>query len=129
MFCYGTLYHLAAPEPALEALSEISDMILLETCLSSGEDDVNVTVGEEHTMNQAFSGVGSRPTRAWVVNRLRQFWGYGYISVTQPAHPDFPMDWNASTGRENTRAIFVGSKIALANSLMTAEIPSRHRPS
>src|SRR5260370_2800998 len=43
-FCYGTLYHLAAPELALEALSSVSDMILLETSLSSGDVDAAPTV-------------------------------------------------------------------------------------
>lgn len=126
VFCYGTLYHLAAPEPALRALSEVSDMILLETCLSRGTDDANVNVGEEHTMNQAYSGVGSRPTRAWVVNRLRLLWGHGYISLTQPRHPDFPLDWTAPPERENTRAIFVGTRNALENPILSEEVPSRH---
>ena len=36
VFCYGTLYHLATPGPALKALSQVSDMILLETSLSQG---------------------------------------------------------------------------------------------
>ncbi len=127
VFCYGTLYHLAAPEPALEALGQVSDLILLETCLSPGEDEAAPNVGEEHTMNQAFSGVGSRPTRSWVVNRLRKFWGHGYISITQPSHPDFPLDWTVPAIRPNTRAIFVGSRTALSNPLLTADIPSRQR--
>jgi SAM-dependent methyltransferase len=128
VFCYGTLYHLAKPEQALEALSRVSDSILLETCLSPGEEDAVPIVEEEHTMNQAYSGHGSRPTRAWVVNRLRRFWGNGYISITQPSHPDFPMDWTVPADRPNTRAIFVGSRTALVNPLLSTEIPSRHRP-
>lgn len=129
VFCYGTLYHLAAPEPALQALGGVSDMILLETCLSTGEGEAAPNVAEEHTMNQAFSGVGSRPTRAWVLHRLEKFWGHGYISLTQPAHPDFPLDWTVPPTRPNTRAIFVGSRTPLANPLLSAEIPSRHRAS
>jgi SAM-dependent methyltransferase len=128
VFCYGTLYHLAAPEPALEALSHVADLILLETCVSPGEGDVSPTVEEEHTMNQAFSGLGSRPTRAWVVNRLAKFWGHGYISVTQPSNPDFPTDWTVPPTRPLQRAVFVGSRAALTNPLLTADIPSRHRP-
>ena len=128
VFCYGTLYHLAAPEPALAALSQVADLILLETCVSPGEEDASPTIVEELTMNQAISGVGSRPTRAWVMNRLRKFWGHGYISVTQPSHPDFPTDWTVPSSRPNVRAIFVGSKVALDNPLLTSAIPSRHRP-
>ena len=127
VFCYGTLYHLFAPEPALEALGRVSDLILLETCLSPGEGELAPTVAEPLFMNQAHSGLGSRPTRAWVVSRLKKYWGHGYISVTQPSHPDFPLDWTVPAVRENTRAIFVGSKKALTNSLLTADIPSRHQ--
>jgi SAM-dependent methyltransferase len=128
VFCYGTLYHLAAPEPALAALSQAADSILLETCVSPGEEDAAPNIPEELTMNQAVSGHGSRPTRKWVMNRLEKFWGHGYISVTQPAHPDFPTDWTVPAGRPNVRAIFVGSKEPLANPLLTTEIPARHRP-
>lgn len=128
VFCYGTLYHLAEPEPALEALSRVSDMILLETCLSTGEDEASPKVPELHTVNQAYSGTGSRPTRAWVLARLKRFWGNGYISVTQPSHPDFPLDWSVPPTRPLTRAIFVGSRTPLPNPLLTTEIPVRHRP-
>ena len=31
VFCYGTLYHLAGPDPALRALGDVSELILLET--------------------------------------------------------------------------------------------------
>jgi len=127
VFCYGTLYHLAAPEPALKALSRAADLILLETCVSPGEGDVAPTVEEELTMNQAYSGLGSRPTRAWVMNRLKTFWGNGYISVTQPSHPDFPTDWTVPATRPLTRAVFVGSKTPLSNSHLTTDIPTRQR--
>jgi len=127
-FCYGTLYHLAAPELALEALGSVSDMILLETSLSSGDVDAAPTVEESAAANQAYSNRGSRPTRVWVLGRLRKYWGYGYISITQPSHPDFPIDWTVPAARPNQRAIFVGSTMALANPLLTSDIPDRHRP-
>jgi SAM-dependent methyltransferase len=128
VFCYGTLYHLAAPEPALEALSQVSDLILLETCLSPGLEEAAPTVPEPLTMNQAVAGLGSRPTRAWVLSRLEKYWGHGYISTTQPAHPDFPLDWTVPAVRPLTRAVFVGSRRPLTNPLLTADIPSRHQP-
>jgi SAM-dependent methyltransferase len=128
VFCYGTLYHLSNPEQALGALSQVSDLILLETCLSPGEGEAAPIVEESATMNQAYSLKGSRPTRAWVLNRLVKFWGHGYISVTQPSHPDFPVDWTRPSTRPNTRAIFVGSRTPVTNSLLTTSIPSQHRP-
>jgi SAM-dependent methyltransferase len=127
VFCYGTLYHLAAPERALRALSEISDMILLETCLTPGDEDAVPTIAEPMFMNQAHSGTGSRPTRRWVLHRLAECWGNGYISVTQPAYPDFALDWTVPPATENVRAVFVGSRRPLDNPLLTKDIPRRHR--
>lgn len=129
VFCYGTLYHLEAPEPALQALSHAADLILLETCLTPGRDEASPHVEEMLFMNQAMTGLGSRPTRTWVMNRLVKYWGHGYISVTQPTHPDFPLDWTVPATTLNTRAVFVGSRTALTNSLLTPEIPDRHWPS
>jgi SAM-dependent methyltransferase len=126
VFCYGTLYHLAAPEPALEALSKVSDMILLETCVSPGEGEAAPKIPELLTVNQAYSGTGSRPTREWVLNRLKRFWGNGYISKSQPSHEDFPLDWTKPPATVNVRAIFVGSRTPLANPLLTTETPARH---
>lgn len=128
VFCYGTIYHVAAPEPALEALSRASDMILLETCLSPGDGEAVPTVPELHTHNQAYEGFGSRPTRTWVLNRLKRFWGHGYISVTQPAHADFPLDFAVPAATPNIRAIFVGSRAPISNPLLVPEPPRRHSP-
>jgi SAM-dependent methyltransferase len=130
VFCYGTLYHLASPEPALKALAQISDLILLETCLSPGREEAVPLVEESAAPNQAYSQMGgTRPTRAWVLSNLTRYWGNGYISVTQPSHPEFPLDWTAPPAGRNTRAIFVGSKAPLANPLLTSDIPDRHRTS
>lgn len=127
VFCYGTLYHLAAPEPALEALSRVADLILLETVVTRGEGEAVPPQEEELFMNQAIAGLGSRPTRAWVLNRLKKFWGNGYISVTQPSNPDFPLDWSAPQVTKNVRAIFVGSRTPIANPMLVTEIPSLQR--
>src|SRR6266566_5991885 len=128
VFCYGTLYHLASPEPALEAMARVSDMILLETCVSPGEGEAAPKVPELLTVNQAFSGTGSRPTREWVLNRLKRFWGNGYISATQPSHEDFPLDWTVPPTVPNVRAIFVGCRTPLSNPMLETEIPARHSP-
>jgi SAM-dependent methyltransferase len=127
VFCYGTLYHVATPEASLEALSKISDMILLETCLSAGDEDEAPTVRELNTASQAYSEVGCRPTRRWVLNRLSRFWGHGYISLTQPAHPDFPIDFSQPRETENIRAIFVGSRQRLDSPVLSTDIPAIHQ--
>ena len=45
-FCYGTLYHLSRPAEALQALSQVADLILLETCVTPGLDDTENVVPE-----------------------------------------------------------------------------------
>jgi SAM-dependent methyltransferase len=127
VFCYGTLYHLGTPEAALRALSEVSDMILVESSLSAQDGAAVIGVEESSALNQAFSRRGSRPTRAWVLAKLAEFWGHGYISLTQPSHVEFPLDWAVKSSAPNTRAVFVGSKAPLTHPLLSATLPSRHR--
>ncbi len=124
IFCYGTLYHLAAPAPALQALSSVAPLILLETCCSPGDDEnLNLVNEPARTRNQAKYGTGCRPTRPWVLSRLRENWGHAYVSVTQPDNPDFPLDWTpetlASANMKNVRAVFVGSRMELTNPQLT----------
>ena len=126
VFCYGTLYHLAKPDEALAALAEISQLILLETVVNTADDESVQLVEESTTINQAAHMVGARPSRQWVLNRLRSYWGHGYISRTQPAHPDFPVDWKQPPTGRLTRAIFVGSRAPISNRLLAEEIPSVH---
>jgi SAM-dependent methyltransferase len=127
VFCYGTLYHLGTPEAALRALSEVSDLILVESSLSAQDGTDVIGVEESSALNQAFSRRGSRPTRSWVLAKLSELWGHGYISLTQPAHPEFPLDWSVRNTAPNTRAVFVGSKAPLTHPLLSATLPRRHR--
>ncbi len=127
IYCYGTLYHLSTPAETLKALSAISSMILVETCCSIGEGEEDNIVDEvAKVANQAKSGKGCRPTRRWVLARLNEYWGHGYISATQPDHPEFPQDWTPEAQAANpellTRAIFVGSKNPIDNPLLLDHI-------
>ena len=129
VFCYGTLYHLSNPVEALRALSRISTLILLETCCTPGDtEEVNIVSEQLDVRNQSSSGRGCRPTRPWVLRRILDDWGLGYLPLTQPDHPEFPWDWRELHSdvrpTDNTRAIFVGSKIALDDQLLTDEIPN-----
>lgn len=112
IYCYGLLYHLANPAKALSALAEIChQVILLETCVSPGWDvDCPTITEDDGTKNQAFSGQGCRPTRPWVMEKLREYYGHAYVSRTQPRHVDFDLDWMNSVSKKNHRAVFVGSK-------------------
>jgi hypothetical protein len=114
MYCYGTLYHLSQPEAFLAAAADICDLVLLETCVTGG-DELELRPISEVAANktQASHGTGCRPTRTWVMAELSKDWGHAYISRTQPAHEQFPVDWSTvpttPSTYDLTRAIFVGS--------------------
>jgi hypothetical protein len=127
VYCYGTLYHLSRPAEALAFLAEqCGDLLLLETWVSPAEGESVDIVPEVQSMpSQSFSGHGSRPTRAWVLARLREHFQHAYITTTQPWHEEFPLDWPAAAGsRRPTRAVFVASRAPLDNPVLTEAIPS-----
>jgi FkbM family methyltransferase len=128
VYCYGTLYHLNFPERALAHLAAVcTDMILLETIVFPGSHAELHLASEPAIANQALHGLGCRPTRQWVMNALRRYFGYAYTTLDQPDHPDFIADWNVVDHNGNLRAVFVGSKQPLAASSLTATLPVRHR--
>jgi SAM-dependent methyltransferase len=126
IYCYGLLYHLEHPAQALKRLSEVcTGQLLLETCVSGGGFDEVLFLRDFTGNNQAVSGIGCRPTRRWVMNRLREHMGYAYMPRTQPTHPDFPTDWEFPPTQLLYRATFVGSKTPLALATLTEEAPTR----
>jgi FkbM family methyltransferase len=115
--CYGLLYHLAKPDQALEFLCKHCDaLLLLETCVSYGNEvRLNLVQEPAHQFSQAFNGMGCRPTRSWVMQHLSRFMPHVYVTRTQPAHPEFPLDW---TKTENDlgqlkRTVFIASRAPL----------------
>ena len=127
-YCYGTLYHLSNPEIVLRALAQVSSMLLLETCCTPGDtEDVNIVLEDLAVKNQASSGLGCRPTRPWVLRRVRDLWGHAYVPITQPSHREFPLVWSDLPREvrptDNTRAIFVGSRPPLDSALLTEDLP------
>lgn len=125
IFCYGTLYHLSYPEQALKSMASVCrEMILLETIVSLGNDTKINFVTESNSRTQAISRVGCRPTRQWVMEMLRKYFGYAYITKTQPHHDEFDVCWISSFyKKKNHRAVFIGSKIPLKNPLLSEEVP------
>jgi Methyltransferase domain len=121
VYCYGLLYHLGRPAEALQYLAaHCSGILLLELCVSFGDDDAVNLVREPQTdPSQAWSGVGCRPTRAWVFSRLRENFEFVYAPRTQPWHEEFPLDWSPASAaswpaNRLLRAVFVGSRAAIA---------------
>jgi SAM-dependent methyltransferase len=124
-FCYGTLYHLARPREALEALAGVADMLLLETCLTPGGHVAVHLVREGPSHNQALAGVGCRPTRPWIMDTIRALWGHAYTTTDQPNHPDFETDWLLPYKHGNHRAVFVASRTPLQRPKLTETLPDR----
>jgi hypothetical protein len=125
VYCYGLLYHLANPERALGRLADVCDgQLLLETAVSPGTHDELLLVRDPAAFNQAVSGTGCRPTRLWVLNRLKSLFGYGYIPRTQPDHVDFPTDWVHTPIQTMHRSIFVGSRTPLSVSTLSDTVPA-----
>jgi hypothetical protein len=99
-------------------------MLLLETCLTPGSHvDVHL-VREGPALNQALGGVGCRPTRPWIMERLRALWGYAYTTIDQPNHPDFEMDWNVPYKHGNHRAVFVAARVPLRLPKLVETLPA-----
>ena len=97
VYCYGLLYHLKNPTKAIEFMSSCCrKMLLLETCVSFGNEDfLNPVIENAANPSQAISGKGCRPTRRWVYNQLKRHFEFVYLPITQPNHEEFPIDWTS----------------------------------
>jgi hypothetical protein len=73
---------------------------------------------------QAYSGMGCRPTRSWVFNKLREGFKHVYMPKTQPCHAEFPLDWSAPEKHTAPlqRAIFIASHEPLENDMLTSSL-------
>lgn len=131
--CYGVLYHLRNPAKTLEFLSaSCREMLLLETCVSFGSNQEIHPVTEDKTDHtQSCSGVGCRPTRAWVFAQLQAHLAHVYVPTTQPNDAEFPLDWTAPERHPASlsRAVFIAARAPLANAMLSPallERQSRH---
>ncbi|MCI0471576.1 MAG: class I SAM-dependent methyltransferase, partial [Candidatus Aminicenantes bacterium] len=127
-YCFGLLYHLANPEPALEFLSRhTEEMLLLETCVSyQHEDGINLCNEDAGSFSQSVSGKGCRPGRKWIFAQLKKYFDFVYMPITQPDHEQFPTDWTLPEyNLPYARAIFIASRKKLNNPLLIEDIPLR----
>jgi len=124
--CYGLLYHIKNPKEALEYLSQNTrKMMLLETCVSFGDDDgINLVPENREKPGQAISGTGCRPSRALLFRELQKLFEYVYLPKTQPCHEEFPLDWETPTNHKATlkRAVFIASREKLENDLLVPSL-------
>jgi hypothetical protein len=129
VYCYGTLYHLRRPAEAIAWMAGCAGrMLLIETCVAAGESDQLYPFDEDAGMPEnAVSGHGCRPTRSWVRRELTTHFAHVYVPLTQPWHEEFPLDWSRPELLEQPliRAVFVASRQALVNPLLSEELPMR----
>lgn len=131
IYCYGFLYHLSNPEEFLDAIKGISDLLLLETCVSGDQMEDGIYLVNENSKNltQALSGKGCRPTRNWIFKKLKQNYNFVYIPKSQPEHPEFPKDWNISYYNSDynlIRAIFIASNYRIENEKLQDYLPKSY---
>ena len=120
VYAYGLLYHLVDPATALVRMASVaSELLLLETCVSFGDDEsINGVTEDARNPTQSVRAQGCRPTRAWVFNTLARHFKYVYVTLTQPWHEEFPVQWDAPAPLNNTglyRSVFVASRSWLPN--------------
>jgi Methyltransferase domain len=124
--CYGLLYHMSNPGEVLDFLGKhCQGMLLLETCVSFGEEkQINLVSENQENPTQAFSGTGCRPTRSWILERLKESFEYVYIPLTQPNHEEFPLDWSSPQAHSASlsRAVFIASRKEISNDNLVQEL-------
>jgi len=125
--CYGLLYHLSNPARFLSAVSRVGACLLLETCVSFGnEARLNRCREAIAVPSQALHGEGCRPTREWIFSQLKLHYEYVYATRTQPRHPEFPIDWsNSEADGTLKRAVFVASHTPMTNSNLLTALPMK----
>jgi SAM-dependent methyltransferase len=130
VYCYGLLYHLSDPAGAISKMASLcSDLLLLETCVSPG-DELAIKPAAENRMDpsQSLIGRGCRPTRPWIMQNLRECFPHAYVTVTQPWHPEFPLCWDLPLTNGLTRSVFLASRQPLSLPTLSATLLQRqHR--
>lgn len=125
VYCYGLLYHLANPDAALRLIAaRCADILLLETCVSFGDHEaVNNLPEVIADPTQSVSGIGCRPTRPWISNRLKELFSFVYVPRSQPAHEEFPIDWTNPSSHGLARAVFIATRRPLTNPQLLTDLP------
>ncbi len=129
VYCYGLLYHLEDPAAALNAMAaRCLDLLLLESCVSFGDIEAVNKISEPRSdPTQSFRGGGCRPTRPWIMKKLKALFAHVYVPRTQPAHEEFPLDWTEEQPSDRlTRATFVASRRPIANEQLLDFLPERY---
>lgn len=86
---YGTLYHLHNPENALKNLSMLCrDTFILSTA-TNNKDNEELEFVEDLGQNGSSTDVGCRPGYKWLINQLKKYFEFVYLTSTIPNHSDY----------------------------------------
>jgi hypothetical protein len=124
--CYGVLYHINNPSEFLDLIKDKASTLFLETCVSSDKkkDDIYLMPEPSGNLSQAISGTGCRPTRNWIMKKLKENYKYVYVPKTQPKHIQFPLKWDKDFPEGALiRAVFIASNQEIASSHLLTELP------
>jgi hypothetical protein len=122
--CYGLLYHLEQPARMIDVMGKIcNDFAVIETCLSTGSEDELLFAEETSDYTQSLTLKGCRPTRSWMFRVLRLAFPFVYLTVTQPDHPEFPIDWGVPLDHlKNIRSVFVASRREIQSPVLSPQL-------
>lgn len=119
-FAYGLLYHLSNPKRFIENMArKAKEFVILDTVVSTdgSDDSVNNVTEDSKAIIQSFTGMACRPTRQFVYRVFKENFPYVYIPLTQPKHPEFPLQFKQKM-YHTMRFVIIGSNIPLQNSLL-----------
>jgi hypothetical protein len=97
IYAYGVLYHLTNPLIALNTFKELSDLLVLETCVRSTTiDDEKLEMRAEPATepHYSFRGMSAWPGLKWLLRELSLRYNYIYSPTQVPNHPAFVKDEN-----------------------------------
>ena len=116
---FGVLYHIINVESHIKSFSNY-DYIILETEVVDSDQNTTIIVNEEQNIyDQAYNGVGSRPSQLMVENFLSTA-GYDFMLIKDSIlnTPHHTYDWeiqNTNTWRNGLRRFWVCWKKELNN--------------
>ena len=134
VFAYGLLYHVSDPGCFLQLIREVQPAILiLETCVtpdSLTQPDALNMVDEPSTVgSQSTTGLGCRPSRLFIWNKLAGLFPCVYSFAQTVPHNQFPVDWTLSSMEEYsdyTRMLYVSSLKPLVNRCLVPRLVLQH---
>ena len=119
--CLGLIYHLESPIAALRQMFRVCDgVLLLETLVMDSPRPYLELADEPKTVNQALSGIGCRPSPAFVTMALNRVgFTHVYTLAEPPDHDDFRFEWRDDgawqRGGHPLRCMFVAALRQLPN--------------